>query len=464
MRPVIKYDIAIYSPSIHLEMKEAKEICEIFISNSGTIRSLSIRAIYFSFENISYFEEGAVILVAKALLAIQDRVSIPVAFIGYSDLQFPKLKALFPNRSVPLFKTEAMANLLLSLKMPSISQKIIYYDNDGMVQTLISRELENRGYEVICVNNMQSLLTKGKQFLDKAFYLYNIYFDVTGNFIPTTIHSGIVTYTLYKKADKNISLYFNLQAHNSRLREGYKVFIFDVTQTQDFSLVALEFIMSLALNNIRYEACIAICGLKVKINPDKIDLCKRSGIYFFGSVAECKNDSLIREYANKYQLAEQKRKGLTKHLVAQLPVFINAAIETLSSLTGGEAKRTDYKVTTYNKTGQNDIMGAMINFEGDVSGVVALCFSKMIVKEASMMLLGEESQSDEELLDVIAEFTNIIAGRAKAVLSEHNLSIGISLPKACRSEDEIVAMLVGKQGVQVNLLLNNKPLILFLAH
>ena len=424
MRPVIKYDIAIYSPSIHLEMKEAKEICEIFISNSGTIRSLSIRAIYFSFENISYFEEGAVILVAKALLAIQDRVSIPVAFIGYSDLQFPKLKALFPNRSVPLFKTEAMANLLLSLKMPSISQKIIYYDNDGMVQTLISRELENRGYEVICVNNMQSLLAKGKQFLDKAFYLYNIYFDVTGNFIPTTIHSGIVTYTLYKKADKNISLYFNLQAHNSRLREGYKVFIFDVTQTQDFSLVALEFIMSLALNNMRYEACIA----------------------------------------NKYQLAEQKRKGLTKHLVAQLPVFINAAIETLSSLTGGEAKRTDYKVTTYNKTGQNDIMGAMINFEGDVSGVVALCFSKMIVKEASMMLLGEESQSDEELLDVISEFTNIIAGRAKAVLSEHNLSIGISLPKACRSEDEIVAMLVGKQGVQVNLLLNNKPLILFLAH
>lgn len=41
-------------------------------------------------------------------------------------------------------------------------------------------------------------------------------------------------------------------------------------------------------------------------------------------------------------------------------------------------------------------MGAMIAFEGDVSGIVALCFSKVLVKEASMMLLGEESQSDEE--------------------------------------------------------------------
>ena len=65
---------------------------------------------------------------------------------------------------------------------------------------------------------------------------------------------------------------------------------------------------------------------------------------------------------------------------------------------------------------------------------------------------------------MIKEFTNIIAGRSKAILSEHNLSIGISLPKACKSEEEIAQMLVGKQGVQVDLLLNNKPLVLFLAH
>ena len=464
MRPIIKHDIALYAPDAHLDMKAAKEICQVLISNSATIRSLALKAVYFSFENIEVFDEGATILIAKALLAMQNKVSVAVAFVNYSDDQFPKLKALFPNLSLPLFRTENMANLLLGLKAPPLNQTIIYYDKDNMVQTLISHELNSKGYEVVCINDSNEFIQKRRQFLDKAIYIYDIYFDITSNFIPVTIANGIVTYTLYKKVDKNISLFFNIQAHNSRLREGYKVFVFDASDTKEFNLSVLDFIMSLALNSISFEACIAVCGLKTTLNADKQELCARSNILFFSSIEECKKNPKILELAKSHQIAEQKRKGLTKHLVAQLPVFINAAIETLSSLTGGSAKRTDYKVTYYNKTSQADIMGAMIKFEGDVSGLVALCFSKSIVKEASMMLLGEESQNDEELLDVISEFTNIIAGRSKAVLSEHNLSIGISLPTAYKSEDEIAATLSGKQGVQVNLLLNNKPLVLFLAH
>lgn len=464
MRPVIKHDIAVYTPDVNLEMKQAKEICEILVSNCATIRSLSLKAVYFSFEHVSSFDEGAVILIAKSLLAMQTKVSIVVAFVGYNDEQFPKLKALFPNKSLPLFRTEAMANLLLGLKLPPLNQDIIYYEPDGMIQTLISKELEAKGYNVILVNSVGEFSQKRKQFEDKALYLYDIYFDVMGNFIPITINNGIVTYTLYKKVDKTVSLYFNVQAHNSRLREGYKIFIFDATETTDFNLAALDFIMSLALNNVKFEACIAICGLKVQLDRDKVELCNRSHVFFFNSIEECKANPKIQELAKEHQKLEQKRKGLTKHLVAQLPVFINAAVETLTSLTGGEAKRTDYKVTTYNKVGNADIMGGMITFEGDISGIVALCLSKELVQEASVMILGEECQSDGELLDVILEFTNIIAGRSKAVLSESNISIGISLPKACKSEDEIAEILSDKQGVQINLLFNNKPLVLFLAH
>lgn len=464
MRPIIKHDIAIYAPDVHLDMKAAKEICQVLISNSATIRSLALKAVYFSFENVREFDEGATILIARALLAMQNKVSVAVAFVDYNDEQFPKLKALFPNKSLPLFRTENMANLLLGLKTLPLNQTIVYYDKDNMMQTLISQELSSKGYQVICINTSSEFIAKRRQLLDKAIYLYDIYFDITSNFIPVTIANGIVTYTLYKKVDKNITLFFNIQAHNSRLREGYKVFIFDASETKEFNLAVLDFIMSLALNNARFESCIAICGLNTNLDSDKQNLCARSHILFFNSIEECKKNPKIQALAKSHQTTEQKREGLTKQLVAQLPVFINAAIETLSSLTGGSAKRTDYKVTQYNKTSQTDIMGAMIEFEGDVNGLVALCFSKAIVKEASMMLLGEESQSDEELLDVICEFTNIIAGRSKAVLSEHNVSIGISLPNAYKSEDEIASTLSGKQGVQVNLLLNDKPLVLFLAH
>lgn len=464
MRPIIKQDIAIYAPEVRLGMEQGKEICTVLISNSATIRSLALKAIYFSFENITDFDEGAAILVAKALLAMQNKAGILVAFIGYSETQFPKLKALFPNRSLPLFRTEAMASFLFGLRMPPLNQEVIYFDTDGMAQTLVSKEIEIKGYDVTCVATMADFLQKRKALGDKAFYINDICFDTAGNFIPTTINHGIVTYSLYKKVDKSLSVLFNVQAHASRLREGYKVFIFDASDTKDFNAAALDFLVSLALNNTRFDAQMAICGLQSVVDKDKMDLCSRVNIRFFESIESALADPKIKEASQNYKQKEQARRGLTKQLVAQLPVFINAAIETLSQLTGGTACKTDYKVTPYNKTGRADIMGAMITFEGDVAGVVTLSFAKDIVQEASMMLLGEECQSDSELIDVISEFTNIIAGRSKAVLGENNISIGISLPKPCKNEDEIAKELEGKQGVQVNLLLNDKPLVLFLAH
>ncbi|MDE5603480.1 MAG: chemotaxis protein CheX [Helicobacter sp.] len=465
MKPIIENNVAIYTPDIELEMKQAKQICEVLISSSATVRSLSLKAIYFSFENIQSFDESSVMLVVKALLAMQNKISIAVAFIGYNAKQYTQLKSLLPNKSLPLFKTKSMADLLLGLKMPPLNQTILYYEADGMIQTLISQELRGKGYEVLSINTPQEFSEKKKHFGDKAFCLYDIYFDVAANFIPISINNGIVTYTLYKKVDKNISLSFNIQRHNARLQEGYKVFIFDATETHNFDIAVLDFIMSLALNGKKFDAHIAICGLKFCLpDKDKLDSYKRAQIFFFDSVEECKKDPMIQELAKQHQIAEQNKKKLTKQLMAQLPIFINASLETLTSLTGGEVKRLDYKVKIYTQTGEKDIMGATIGFEGDVSGTLALCFSKEIVKEASTMLFGEESQSNEELLDVISEFANIIAGRSKALLAEHNVSIGISLPKSYPNEEEMANLLTDKQGVQINLALNGKPLSLFLTY
>ena len=87
-----------------------------------------------------------------------------------------------------------------------------------------------------------------------------------------------------------------------------------------------------------------------------------------------------------------------------------------------------------------------------------------IAKEAALMMLGEEANSSTELLDVVSEFTNIIAGRSKALLSEDETTISISLPKTCKNFSELMTTLGNRQGVQIDLLLNNKPLYLFLTH
>ena len=157
MKPIIDNNVAIYIPDIELEMKQAKQICEVLVSSSATIRSLSLKAIYFSLENIQTFDESSLMLVAKGLLAMQNKISIAVAFIGYNSKQYIKLKSLLPNKSLPLFKTRSMADLLLGLKMPSLNQTIIYYETDGMIQTLVSQELKAKGYEVLSINTPQEI-------------------------------------------------------------------------------------------------------------------------------------------------------------------------------------------------------------------------------------------------------------------------------------------------------------------
>ncbi|MDE5591895.1 MAG: chemotaxis protein CheX [Helicobacter sp.] len=466
MRPRIQNSIAIYAPTSPLEVKQAKEIHESLISSASTIHSLSLKAVYFSFEHIQSFDESAVILVAKALLNIQNKLNIIVAFINYTSTQYPELKALFPNKNLPLFKTQPMADFLLGLRMPPLDKKIIYFDTDSMVQTLIAQEIRAKGYSVITANTQEDFNKKKKEFGEASFNLFDIHFDVAKNFIPIMIKNGIVTYTLYKKVDKNISLHFNIERHNSRLKEGYKIFIFDASETANFDIAALDFITSLALNGKKFNIHIAICGLKFCItDKEKMESYKRNQIYFFNTMEECLKDSKIQELAKLHSANEQSKKKLTKQLVAQLPIFINASLETLSSLTGGEVKRVGYQITTYTQIGEGHIMGATIGFEGDVSGTLAIFFSKAIAKEASAMLFGEEMESDEELLDVISEFANMIAGRSKALLAEqHSLSIGISLPKAYQNEKEIENSLMDKQGIQINLTLNGKPLIIFLTH
>ncbi len=42
MKPIIDNNVAIYIPDIELEMKQAKQICEVLVSSSATnIRELS---------------------------------------------------------------------------------------------------------------------------------------------------------------------------------------------------------------------------------------------------------------------------------------------------------------------------------------------------------------------------------------------------------------------------------------
>ncbi len=463
MKPTIAQDVAIYYSEPLLDTKEAENICETLIATTATFKSINIQAVLFSLEKTKEFEEQAILIIAKTLLALHNKLGMFIAFCGYDNAQFIELKKILPDKSVPLFKQVEMAMLFWGIKIPRTTQPIVLFDRDDMVQAFVSQELSSKGFVVHTALNEQDFQNKRSELGNNAIYIYDIYFDVVGNFIPITVTKGIVIYKLYDSLDEKISTHFNGTSHAQRISEGYKVFAFDASEVRNMNLKAIDFFVSIALNGMKHEVFIAIFGMhKELIALDVSQKMARSGIKFFESQEALVYDSYV---AWLVRTTESKRQtGLTKKLISKLPIFIDASLETLTSLTGGKAQKQSHKITQANIKESRDLLGAVIAFEGDISGTLALAFHRSIAQEAGEMMLGEREFSTKELLDVISEFANIIAGRSKALLSEDGTTISISLPETCRNFSELMEILGNRQGVQIDLLLNGKSLYLFLTH
>lgn len=463
MKPVISQNVVIYYADNVLGSAEEEQICKVIQGSTSSIKSLQLQALFFSFRANVEFQDSTVIAIMHTLLKLQKQLDIVVAICEYNSEQFKRLKELVPNNAVPLFKTVSQAMLFLQIKTPPVGTPIVVFEKDTMMQTLIVQSLESKGLDIHVVQNIKDFKAKQQELGTDAFYIYDMQFDITANHIPVQITQGIVLYHLYREVDGKIPRYFSVQTYALRLSEGFKVFMFNMKDTEILDSKAVDFFVSLARNAVPYGAAFVFLGLK----PDVIDSTtedkiRRSGIYIYADKAMALKNEQIAALVSAYN--NKKPQKLSKKLVANLLYFLNASLETLKSLTGSDIEKKSHRIIECNMSDQENIMGAMISFDGDIAGKLVLIFSKDIAKEAAMMTLGEEVKDDDELLDVVAEFSNIIAGRSKVLLSERNITITASLPKPYLSFKEVYPIIMGKMGVQIDFLLNGRPLCIFLTY
>lgn len=463
MKPVISQNVVVYYADRVLGEAEEEQICRVIQGSAASIRSLQLQALFLSMRANEEFQDSTIVAVAHVLLKLQKQLDIVVAICEYTTEHFKRLKEIFSNKSLPLFKTISQAMLFLQIKIPSAGTPIVVYEKDSITQTLIVQSLETKGLDIHVVQNIKDFRQKQQEFTNDALYVYDMQFDITANHIPIQITQGTVIYHFYKEVDGKIPRFFSVQTHALRLSEGFKVFMFNLKDTEILEAKAIDFFISLARNAVSYGAAFIFLGLR----PNVIDLAteekiRRAGFYLYPDHASALRNETIAALARS--ISDQKPQKLSKKLVANLLYFVNASLETLKSLTGGEIEKKTHNITECNIKDNGNIMGAMISFDGDISGRLVLMFAKNIAQEAAMMMLGDEVQSDEELVDVVSEFSNIIAGRSKALLSERNISINISLPKPYTNFKELHSILVGKMGVQIDFLLNKKPLFIFLTY
>ncbi len=111
-------------------------------------------------------------------------------------------------------------------------------------------------------------------------------------------------------------------------------------------------------------------------------------------------------------------------LAEHINPFLNAVSNTFSTMLNCETRKGEMFLV---KTGAKLFpISGVIGLSGKAVGTVVINLSEEVaVKAASVMLMTELTEIDDDVIDAIGEIANMIAGAAKAELEEYELSLSL---------------------------------------
>jgi len=115
--------------------------------------------------------------------------------------------------------------------------------------------------------------------------------------------------------------------------------------------------------------------------------------------------------------------------------FVTSVKNTFGTMLGCQVRRGPL-VLKQDHSPQHEVSG-VIGLSGRAAGTVVLSFSApLAIKAASILLMTELPQINDEVLDAVGELTNMVAGGAKAELEEYRLAV--SLPNVITGKGHVV--------------------------
>ncbi len=102
--------------------------------------------------------------------------------------------------------------------------------------------------------------------------------------------------------------------------------------------------------------------------------------------------------------------------------FLVSTANTFRTMLNCEIQRGELGL----QTGRLHEISGIIGLSGRAMGMVILSLSQSVaLKVASTLLMVETDEIDDDVIDAVGEMTNMVAGSAKAELSEFDMSISL---------------------------------------
>ncbi len=463
MRAVIKGRIGVFHLQGFLDGNNAPSF--LTIDDIKATEALNIDMLLVSLKKVIFFNKNGLDAFVRLLTNIRIQKHIVVGFCDYDHKKFKAINSFYGDElSFSLFKSEKIAELFVSSNK-SESKTVLLYNTDQSQRSAMAIELFDYGHNPIVAQSLAEFEEK-KQHLDLYYAIIeDTYLGYFGQKVATRVTGNAIIYTVSNFLDAEIGSTFNIAYHNNSLNVGFRLFIFDAYKVVSMNVHALNFFTKLSSAGAEYNATICFVGLTFEKTPKafKNDL-EDAGMLFFDSMDEIlKNKELLSDLGGGGGATAKQHRSLTKTLVNELPHFIEATVSTIAMMTNAQATKSSVKIQTLTVTDSTDQVASSIGFYGDIDGLIILVFPRAIAKKACELLIGDTNVTDEDILDSLAEFVNIIGGRAKVLLSENKKRLDITLPRTYTDVKTLLEIAQDKKGVQVDLSFEGQNFIFFLT-
>ena len=463
MRAVVKNGIATFTPQGFLDGNSAASL--LGVDDIDATLRLKVDMILVSLKRVIFFNRNGLDQFVKLFTKARQEKHVVVGFCDYDEKKYNAIRKFYEKEMLfSLFKTYKIAELF-SNGFNNQNKTVLVYSDDKSQRAAMAIELHDRGHNPVVAQTLEDFLEKKKKPEAYDVIIEECYLGDMGQQVAARVTSNAVIYTVGGFLDNDISTKFNLEYHNNSLNVGFRLFIFDAYKVVSMNVHALNFFAKLASAAAEYNATICFVGMSFDKTPAKFkEELEDAGIMFFDSMEDILgNKELLRELGASSAATVKKKRALTKQVVAKLPSFVDAIVETLEMMTNSKAKKEQAKVEKIVLQESEELVASSIGFYGDIDGMVVLVFPKNIAKKACELLIGEETEDEELILDSLAELVNIVGGKLKTLLGDEKVSINITLPRTYNNIDALLEVIGERKGVQVDLLFGGDHFTFFLT-
>ncbi|MCV6606918.1 MAG: chemotaxis protein CheX [Campylobacterales bacterium] len=463
MTPQIRNGIAIFSPQGFIDGNNAP----LIINNEDLkfLNRIKARGIMISFEKVIFFNKNGINYLTDTLLKIRKSKNVEVGIVCYKNDVYKQLVHFYKGSpEIHLLQSLKVLDLLIDGKKEE-EHKVIIYNKDSDQRGSLLMRLKEKGVEGTEIAKTPEEYREKIKLDQYEITIDSTYLTLFSKKVPYYTKDNAVVYGLDGYIDGEIKESFDYEYHNNSLAVGFKVFIFNCTTVNSFNTHAVNFFNRLAVTGAEYGAAICLTGLDYSKVPEVLqEEMKAGGIFFEDSLESAlQNEDIIQE-DDGATVVKKEQKTISKKLVKEVSIFVDATVETIEVMTGAESHKENVQIGGFNISTDKEFISASVGFFEDLDGMLFLFFPREIARRACLLLLGEKAESITDELDALSELINIITGRVKAVLlNQKGITIKNTLPRTFGKMEKTKSVIADRKGVYVQMAFDGEPFYFFLT-